>query len=208
MTQSTYRQAFGLKILTSAHPRVRRLKAEGYQAEIHGNKFWNSSFLIMDYLKRHPLKSKAKVLEVGCGWGLLGLFCAKHFDAEVVGIDADDKVAPYLALHAEMNGLEMAFEKKTFQQLTTRYLAQFDLIVGADICFWDELSTALFNLIKRAQRAEVPQIIIADPCRGPFEHLTERTLQTFPCAKSLPVGLRRPARATGELLIVKPSSQA
>ena len=177
MTQSTYRQAFGLKILTSAHPRVRRLKAEGYQAEIHGNKFWNSSFLIMDYLKRHPLKSKAKVLEVGCGWGLLGLFCAKHFDAEVVGIDADDKVAPYLALHAEMNGLEMAFEKKTFQQLTTRYLAQFDLIVGADICFWDEMTDPLFDLIERAIKSGVKKILIADPGRPPFWELGDRCAQ-------------------------------
>ncbi|MBT08040.1 MAG: SAM-dependent methyltransferase, partial [Gammaproteobacteria bacterium] len=46
MTQRNYRQAFGLKILNSNHAKVRHLKKEGYVAEIHGNKFWNSSFLI------------------------------------------------------------------------------------------------------------------------------------------------------------------
>ena len=56
MNPSTQRQAFGLKILNAKHHAVRKLKAEGHQAEIHGNKFWNSSFLIMDHLKRHPPK--------------------------------------------------------------------------------------------------------------------------------------------------------
>ena len=49
------RQAFGLKILNAGHPSIRKLKSQGFQAEIHGNKFWNSSFLVMDYLKRNPL---------------------------------------------------------------------------------------------------------------------------------------------------------
>ena len=43
MPAQTYRQAFGVKILNSAHPDIRRLKREGHDAAIHGNKFWNSS---------------------------------------------------------------------------------------------------------------------------------------------------------------------
>jgi len=203
MTQTTFRQAFGLKILNAAHPKIRSLKAKGFQAEIHGNKFWNSSFLVMDYLKRHPIPMGSKVLEIGCGWGLLGLFCAKHFDARVTGIDADANVAAYLELHADLNRLAMGFEKKSFQQLTTAYLSQFDLIIGADICFWDDLGDQLFNLIKRAQRGGVSQIVIADPCRGPFDTLATRTEQAFPYAERVAAGIRRPARATGELLIVK-----
>ena len=65
------RQAFGLKILNAGHPSIRKLKSQGFQAEIHGNKFWNSSFLVMDYLKRNPLPQGIRVLEIGCGWGLL-----------------------------------------------------------------------------------------------------------------------------------------
>ncbi|MFZ8975366.1 MAG: class I SAM-dependent methyltransferase, partial [Pseudomonadales bacterium] len=140
---------------------------------------------------------------IGCGWGLLGLFCAKHFDARVTGIDADANVAAYLELHADLNRLAMGFEKKSFQQLTTAYLSQFDLIIGADICFWDDLGDQLFNLIKRAQRGGVSQIVIADPCRGPFDTLATRTEQAFPYAERVAAGIRRPARATGELLIVK-----
>ena len=79
----THRTAFGLKILNSNHKDIRRLKREGHIATIHGNKFWNSSFLIMDYLKKNPLERKVRVLEIGCGWGLLGIYCATNFDATV-----------------------------------------------------------------------------------------------------------------------------
>ena len=117
MTQRNYRQAFGLKILNSNHAKVRQLKKEGYVAEIHGNKFWNSSFLIMSYLKKHRIPKKYKVLEIGCGWGLLGLFCAREFGNKAQGIDADKNVLPYLQLHAEINGQKMFAERKNFNQL-------------------------------------------------------------------------------------------
>ena len=67
MAARKHRQAFGLKILNANHPGIRQIKREGHQAEIHGNKFWNSSYLIMDYLKKNPLPKRSRVLEIGCG---------------------------------------------------------------------------------------------------------------------------------------------
>ncbi|MCP4039023.1 MAG: methyltransferase, partial [bacterium] len=90
------RTAFGLKILNSNHPGIRRLKREGHWPEIHGHKFWNSSFLIMNELKREPLPRGSRVMEIGCGWGLLGIYCAKQFGARVTGVDADKNVFPFL----------------------------------------------------------------------------------------------------------------
>ena len=57
---ATSRRAFGVKVLNSNHKDIRRLKREGHIAEIHGNKFWNSSFLIMDHLRKHPLKKRSR----------------------------------------------------------------------------------------------------------------------------------------------------
>ena len=196
------RVAFGVKILNSNHKEVRRLKREGHVAELHGNKFWNSSFLIMDYLKKNPLKKKVRVLEIGCGWGLLGIYCARQFDAKVTGIDADENVLPYLKLHADMNGVAMKGEKMSFQQLTTTKLKEFDVILGADICYWDEMTGILYNLIGRAKKAGVKTIMIADPCRPPFTDLVEK------CKKKYDVTveekwLKRPVNASGEILIVE-----
>lgn len=196
------RTANGLTILNAGHPRMRALKRAGHVAEIHGNKVWNSSFLIMKYLQRRPLAEGARVLEIGCGWGLLGLWCAKRFGARVHGIDADPHVLPYLELHAEVNGLAMTGEKKTFAQLRTADLAGYDLIVGGDICFWDELSREVFNLIRRARRGGTAQVIIADPCRPPFTDLVERAQNTWDDVERVWVTTSRPVKASGELLVV------
>lgn len=197
------RQAFGLKVLNANHPEIRRLKRNGHQAEIHGNKFWNSSYLTMDYLKRHPLKKNTRVLEIGCGWGLLGLYCARQFGCRAHGIDADENVLPYLELHAAINGVNMTGEKKTFKQLTVDYLSKFDVILGADVCFWDEMKDELYNLIRRAQRAGVSQVMISDPCRPPFNELADLCLEKFDDVEVVEKFLKRPVNASGEILIVK-----
>lgn len=196
------RVAFGIKILNANHKQVRRLKRDGYVAELHGNKFWNSSFLIMDYLKKNPLKKKVRVLEIGCGWGLLGIYCAKQFDARVTGIDADENVLPYLALHATLNGVAIEGQKMSFQQLTTEKLKKFDVILGADICYWDEMTGILYNLIGRAKRAGVQTIMIADPCRPPFTDLVEKCRGKYSVTVEEKF-LKRPVNASGEILIVE-----
>ena len=201
--RASHRRAYGLKILNASHPEIRRLKREGYEAEIHGNKFWNSTFLVMDYLSRKHLAKRARVLEIGCGWGLLGLYCNRKFGCRVHGIDADDKVLPYLQLHAKLNGLKMSAEKKTFKQLTVSYLKQFDLILGADICFWDEMSNDLFKLIGRARKAGVKQVMISDPCRPPFNRLEKRCLKEYgEDAEVVEKFLSRPVAASGDILII------
>jgi predicted nicotinamide N-methyase len=197
------RTAFGLKILNSHHPSIRRLKRNGNTPEIHGNKLWNSSFLIMDHLKRNPIPRRSRVMEVGCGWGLLGIYCARQFDARVTGIDADRNVFPFLDLHAETNGVRVATEQKRFERLTVERLRGVDVLLGADICFWDQLTPVLFNLIKRALKAGVKQIIIGDPSRSPFTALAERC-GSLDNATVLARSMVRPVRASGELLIVRP----
>ena len=203
MSNHSSRKAFGLKILNARHKEIRRLKREGYAAEIHGNKLWNSSFLLMDYLRRHPIPSSTRVLEIGCGWGLLGLFCSKKFNCRVHGIDADKNVIPYLELHATINNIKMTAEKKKFEQLSVAYLSQFDMILGADICFWDEMTDTLLKLIHRAKRGGVGTVMIADPCRSPFTDLVERARERYEEVTIVEKFLKNPVNATGEILIIK-----
>jgi hypothetical protein len=48
-----------------------------------------------------------------------------------------------------------------------------DTIVGADICFWENMVLALKRLINRALKVGVNKIYIADPGRSTFEELEE-----------------------------------
>ena len=70
-----------------------------------------------------------------------------------MGLDADAAVFPYLQLHAQRNGVHIATRHGTFADLTPAGLAVFDLIVGADICFWEELVDPLYQLVRRGVAA-------------------------------------------------------
>lgn len=167
-------QTRGITLLRAGHRAVRRLKRQQLEPSLHGNKVWNSSFLIMDHLAEQHILSSAHVMDVGCGWGPLAVFAAHRFGCRVTAIDADADVLPYVALHCDINQVEVTTRKARFEHITQQQLSDVNLLVGADICFWDELTPVLYNLIRRALRAGVSQIVIADPGRSPFYALAER----------------------------------
>ena len=170
----------GIKALRSSHPGVRRLKRQqkGYNSA-HGNKVWRSSFVLMDYLTTYPPEENTQVLDIGCGWGLTGLFLAKEYGAQVTGIDIDESVAPFLGLQASINDCQIDFQARGFESLSAEELTAFSTIVGTDICFWDELTEPLFELIGLALESGVERIIIADPGRPPFWDLVDLCMQNF-----------------------------
>mgnify|MGYP006159325367 CR=1 FL=1 len=199
-SKTTTRSAFGVTILKSNHRRIRALKKE-HEPDIHGDKVWNSSFLIMDYLNRQGIKSGSKVMEVGCGWGLLGIYCAKKWGVEVVGVDADEKVFPYLHLHAEANEVTVQTRQDRFENLKKKQLKGTNLVVGGDICFWDELIDPLSKLVDRSMKAGVDQIILADPGRPPFDEVCERAEKKWG-AEVKQWSVTKPSKASGWLLII------
>lgn len=173
------REAFGLQILKNSHPDIRRLKREGGDASLHGNKFWKSTFLLMDYLSECPPDKGCRILELGCGWGLGGIFCAKEFDAHVIALDADDSVFPYLEHHAALNGVEIDTIQMRFEEVTVEHLTQFDMIIGADICFWDSLVGPIQDLIDRAMEAGVERVLLTDPGRPTFRSVADHFHKTL-----------------------------
>ncbi len=188
----------GLTIYPPKHPKVKKLQEE---TEIHGDKVWFSSYFIMDWLDAHPLAPRTKVLEIGSGWGLLGMYCAKNFKAKVLATDADSNVFPLLELHSKVNDINLKTKTIRYEEIKQSTLSKHELVLGADICFWDELVDPLHELIKNALSAGVKQIIIADPGRSPFLRLARR------CRKLYKASLRQakvktPKKHEGYLLII------
>lgn len=164
----------GVRMPTASHPAIRKVKRLGIEPSIHGNKLWKSSCLLIDYLKQHPPEHTGKVLDVGCGWGISGIWCAKNFRSEVTSMDADPDVFPFLSATAELNGVTTEHLVSRFEKLTTRQLSQYDMLIAADICFWDELVKPVTNMINRAVKAGVKHILVADPERSPFFEIAEK----------------------------------
>jgi len=192
----------GVKMLTSSHPAIRRIKRSDAQPSIHGNKLWKSSFLLIDYLVKNPPEHCKTVMDVGCGWGMSGIFCARRYGADVISMDADKDVFPYLQANAEANKVSVTTLQSRFEKITTRQLRDIDMLVAADICFWDELVDPVYNLVKRAVKAGVKKIVIADPERSTFLEMAHRCEREF-CAETIDWSTSKPVTARGALMVIE-----
>lgn len=197
-TESRFR---GVIMPTGSHPAIRRVKREGTYPTIHGNKLWDSSRLIIDYLHQNPPQHARTVIDVGCGWGAAGIWCAKQLGSAVTSMDADPDVFPFLDVAATLNGVATSPLVSPFERLTTRQLSKFSLVIAADICFWDELVDPVFNMVNRAVKAGVKQILIADPERPTFHEMAARSVERHG-GEVIQWATRPPSRASGAILVI------
>lgn len=155
--------------------------------------------MLIDHIRKTRLESGSKILEIGCGWGLTGIFCAKKFDAAVTSVDIDPDIYPYLDLHARINKVKVEFLNKGFDKISSSSLQDVDMIIASDICFWDNLIDPLRRFIQRARRASVGRILIADPGRPTFDSLVE-SLAPKRGVEVLDHEIKKPRRMSGKIL--------
>lgn len=198
----TERRFRGVIMPTGSHPDIRRVKRQGNYPSIHGTKLWKSSCLIIDYLNRNRPEHVDSVIDVGCGWGASGIWCAKKLGAEVTSMDADPAVFPFLDVAAQLNGVSTTPMVSRFEKLTTRQLSQFDMLIATDICFWDELVDPVYKMVNRAVKAGVKHILIADPERPTFHEMAERCVKKH-CAELIEWQTRSPIKAQGAIMIIE-----
>ena len=163
--------AYGLRLLLPEHEAIRTLEKEYIPAN-YGHQVWDASWLLIDYLSQTTGLSGKNIMDLGCGWGLPGIYCAKTWSAFVTGVDVDDRVQPYLNLMAAINHVQVDFLNLGFHQIEGDLLNRTDIIIGSDICFCESLMNPLYDLIKRVEASSVKQIIMSDPGRWTFDELT------------------------------------
>ncbi len=190
---------FGITVLKNSHPSIKKIKRSEPLPEIHGNKFWSSSGLLMDFLEIDPPEKGSTVMEIGCGWALASIYCALKHQASVTAVDADPNVFPYLDLHTQLNQVSLTKKSKRFEKLNQKDLSGHHLMIGSDICFWDELNPILYKLIKRGIKAGLTRVVIADPGRQPFLDLADKCEKKFG-ADLYEWDLKKPVKATGYVL--------
>lgn len=102
-----------------------------------------------------------------------GIYCAKNHHATVTGVDIDPDVFPYLRLHAQINDVRIHTMVERLEEITIDQLKAFNILIGADICFWDSMVEPLAGLINRALEAGIQSVVITDPGRSTFKRLCE-----------------------------------
>ncbi|MCP4577139.1 MAG: methyltransferase, partial [Deltaproteobacteria bacterium] len=171
----------------------------------HGFRVWPSSWLLIDFFKHRGLPYGTRVMEVGCGWGSAGIYCAKAHGAIVTAVDIDPEIFPYLRLHTEINEVKIATMRKGFDELTNKHFEHVDVMIGADICFWDGMVDPLKRLIHRALLGGVRLVVIADPGRPTFCELAEDFVEKRG-GEILDWAVKRPHYIQGQILKICPLS--
>lgn len=165
-------RAHGVTLLHANHNTIVPLK-KSYKPTEHGHKVWPMSWLLIDYLEKTRLVSDKRVMDLGCGWGLSGIYCAKAQGAQVTCVDIDAEVEPYVKVMAQANTTTVHYRQLGFDHIQCGLLLNVDVIIASDICFCDSLIDPLRRLIQRAKKSGVQQVVISDPGRWPFEDLCE-----------------------------------
>jgi predicted nicotinamide N-methyase len=200
--QSKAFRDYGLKIFGSRDKEVRSLKRL-YKPKRFGFRIWTSSWLLMDFLRLKSMTEGKRVMDLGCGWGLAGIYCAKRHGAVVTSVDMDAQVFPFLRLHADANGVSVHTMVRRFAELGSREFSDIDIIIGSDICFWDDLVEPLITLLERAFSSGVQLALIADPGRGPFASLG-RHFAGKGQGEFIEWSVERPYRINGQILAIAP----
>ena len=193
--------AYGVYLLSYEHRLIKRLRRD-HQPTIHGQKSWESAYLMMDYLSHHPLPKKGQVMEIGCGWGAISVFCARKYGSKVLAVDLDPAVFPFMNVHSHINAVEISHRCADFSKIKGRELGQYQTIVGSDICFWDSLVKPLVNLATRALKNGAEQIVIADPGRPTFYEFCDLMTRKHSVLLQEWYSVE-PKRAVGEIVLIR-----
>lgn len=166
---ATIKKRHQLQYFTGSHPQIMAQYKKGQRPKEFGNKVWATSLILLDYLHaRKTDLTHLRVLEIGCGWGILGVYLAQEFSCKVTCSDLDEFVLPIVELLAKLNQVEVTTKCSSFADLTIDYLNNFDVIIGAEVCYSEEVGKELIELIARAELAQVKHLYIADPGRPDF----------------------------------------
>ena len=85
-----------------------------------------------NYIKEKIELKNKKVLDVGCGGGLL---CESLYDfgAEVTGIDAAGPGIEVAKIHAQKNNKNIKYFEKTAEELNTEYIEYYDVVTCLEV---------------------------------------------------------------------------
>ena len=169
-TTNLERQVYGIRVLKPSHPALRKLKSTKTPT-LQGFKYWSATWLLLDYLTSRQIPLGARVLDVGCGWGFAGIYCAVKHQAHVTAVDIDPRVFPYLQIHADLNEVEIKTIQAAFDEIAPEVFEGVTWLIGADICFKEPMIETLKDLLERALTAGIGHIAITDPGRPAFERL-------------------------------------
>lgn len=149
------------------------LRTETQTRQPYGIALWPSAIALAHALAIREVRGK-RILELGAGTGLPGIVAAA-LGARVVQTDRQNVVLHVCKLNAARNQIDPAsLEQRIADWTAWGETARFDLIVGSDILYAEQIHPHL-RAIFETNLAPGGAVIVADPFRAPsigfFEQL-------------------------------------
>ena len=88
--------------------------------------------LRLEWIERHAPLAGKRVLDVGCGGGILTEAMAQR-GARVTGIDLSDKALRVAALHLQESRLSVTYEKTSVDDFAARHAGEFDVVTCMEL---------------------------------------------------------------------------
>ncbi len=126
----------------------------------YGRVLWSSAPVVARVIAGMPLAGK-RVLEIGCGTGLVSLVAARH-GARVIATDIDAGALALLRRAADHAGFTV--DTALFDVAGVEPLPQADVVVVADLLYEAELADAAARRALEAKRAGAV-VVVGDPGR-------------------------------------------
>ena len=122
---------------------------------------WASGQVLARYLLDHPEQVKGKrVLDFGCGSGVVAIAAAAAGAGEVIACDIDPLALEATKINAQLNGVDVVLSDDYFS-----IEKEINLIIVADVLYDRENFPWLQRFVERA-----PQVLIADSRVKNFDH--------------------------------------
>ena len=145
-------------------PLVRRAVERGELDPSYWARIWPTSRAMAAWALRSPmLGPESRVLEIGCGLGLVGIAAARR-GATVLMTDFDERAIALARRNAERNGADASVEPFDWRELPLESWS-FDILIASDVLYrpaaHDEIARLIATLARRCGCVG----IIADPNR-------------------------------------------
>ena len=169
------RSILGTRVYMASHPKMRSYFRGENRPAFFGDKVWETTLSVIRQLSN---ESFGRVVELGCGWGVLGVHLARTTGARVLCVDRDPRLEPIVELQAELNEVEVEYRAARFHELQAADLRG-DAVIGVEICYSKSVAAELTELMEKANQARVGRVILADPGRPDFDRLVAYSEERF-----------------------------